>query len=140
MQTLYLAIDANFRLKQTQKKVSNEIVDPCLNGGCAYFVGEAAYKTHLSLLDRDNPTEESYKFCNTCDVIKLANIKGSAALDANSVTTVDCSRHDIKHACSAGNLQHVERYVILHYPFVHSVAFDGRPHLLPPGKSTSTFS
>lgn len=43
---LFLALDANFRLKR--KSVSSEAVDPSLNRGCAYFVEEGAYKTHLA--------------------------------------------------------------------------------------------
>lgn len=44
--TLFLGIDANFRLKH--KNVSNNAADPDLNEGCAYFVEEKEYKKYLS--------------------------------------------------------------------------------------------
>lgn len=43
---LFLAIDANFRLKR--KLVSSDNVDPSLNAGSCYFVEENAYKQYLS--------------------------------------------------------------------------------------------
>lgn len=43
---LFIAIDANFRLKR--KAVSSENVDPSLNAGWGYFVEEAAYKAYLA--------------------------------------------------------------------------------------------
>lgn len=42
---LFLAIDANFRLKR--KAVSNDSVDPSLSSGWAYFVEDEAYKGFL---------------------------------------------------------------------------------------------
>ena len=109
MYTLFLAIDANFRLKR--KKVSSDKVDPDLNNGTGYFVEESAYKAHLAVHDRDNTREDSEKLCNTHDAVKLANVKGAAGLAASGVATVDCSRHDMKRPCSVGDLQKGERYV-----------------------------
>jgi hypothetical protein len=43
---LFIAIDANFRLKR--KAVSSDEVDPGLNTGWAYFVEETKYKKYLS--------------------------------------------------------------------------------------------
>jgi hypothetical protein len=44
--TLYLAIDANFRLKR--KTVSSDVADPGLSRGWAYFVEENKFKAHLA--------------------------------------------------------------------------------------------
>lgn len=44
--TLFLAIDANFRLKR--RAVSKDTVDPSLSKGWSYFVEELAYKLYLS--------------------------------------------------------------------------------------------
>jgi hypothetical protein len=53
---LFLAIDANFRLKR--KKVSNDTVDPSLSVGWGCFVEESIYKDYLR--DRiDLPQEVS---------------------------------------------------------------------------------
>lgn len=46
---LFLAIDANFRLKR--KTVSNDVADPSLNRGTAAFVEESAYKEYLAGYD-----------------------------------------------------------------------------------------
>ena len=42
---LFIAIDANFRLKR--RAVSKDSVDPSLSQGWAYFVEETAYKLYL---------------------------------------------------------------------------------------------
>jgi hypothetical protein len=42
---LFIAIDANFRLKR--RAVSKDSVDPSLSQGWAYFVEETAYKSYL---------------------------------------------------------------------------------------------
>ncbi|TFK78942.1 hypothetical protein K466DRAFT_506453, partial [Polyporus arcularius HHB13444] len=110
---LYLAIDANFRLKR--KKVSSSDLDPALNAGCAYFVESTAYKDHLEEFDTGNTKDTLPGECNTHDAVKLANIKGSAGLAATGVATVDCSRHDMKRPCSVGDLQKGERFVNVDY-------------------------
>lgn len=60
---LFLAIDANFRLKR--KAVSSDAVDPSLNRGCAYFVEEGAYKAHLAAY---GPQEEEVCVCKPVGV------------------------------------------------------------------------
>jgi hypothetical protein len=47
LHSLFLAIDANFRLKR--KAVSRDDADPTLSRGWAYFVEDAAYKSHLEV-------------------------------------------------------------------------------------------
>lgn len=44
---LFLALDANFRLKR--KNVSSNEADPGLSKGWAYIVEETKYKAHLEL-------------------------------------------------------------------------------------------
>jgi hypothetical protein len=55
---LFLAINANFRLKR--KKVSSDKADPDLNQGCAYFVKEREYKQYLA-----NYKDETEPVCPT---------------------------------------------------------------------------
>ncbi|KAI0690347.1 hypothetical protein C8T65DRAFT_588017, partial [Cerioporus squamosus] len=110
---LYLAINANFRLKR--KKVSSDTLDPSLNAGSAYFVERSAYKTHLETFDKDDTKERGAGDCNTHDAVKLANIKGTPGLAVTGVATVDCSRHEMKRPCSVGNLQKGERQVNTDY-------------------------
>ena len=47
MHALFLALDANFRLKR--KNVSSDKADPGLSKGWAYIVEETKYKAHLEL-------------------------------------------------------------------------------------------
>lgn len=56
---LFIAIDANFRLKR--KAVSSDEVDPGLNAGWAYFVEETKYKKYLSA--RAGEKQEVCVFC-----------------------------------------------------------------------------
>jgi hypothetical protein len=51
---LFVAIDANFRLKR--KVVSKDSVDPSLSRGWGYFVEESAYKAFLD--DNSNTSQE----------------------------------------------------------------------------------
>lgn len=48
---LFLAIDANFRLKR--KQVSSEKADPSLGKGWAYFVEQDAYTEYLRKFDNE---------------------------------------------------------------------------------------
>lgn len=47
LHALFLALDANFRLKR--KRVSSDEADPGLSKGWAYVVEESKYKAHLAL-------------------------------------------------------------------------------------------
>ncbi|KAH9847790.1 hypothetical protein C2E23DRAFT_942536 [Lenzites betulinus] len=120
MYRLFLAMDANFRLKR--KKVSNDINDPSLNNGCSYFVEESAYKSHLTTHGHI-PTEK-HPQCNNHNAVKLANTKNDGHLAATGVGTVDCARHGMKRASSVGDLQKGERYVnmdyLLHRSLLHT--------------------
>ncbi|RPD53249.1 hypothetical protein L226DRAFT_576495 [Lentinus tigrinus ALCF2SS1-7] len=121
---LYLAIDANFRLKR--KKVSTDALDPSLNRGCAYFVEDTAYQAHIRKWDSDMGKDDLSADCNTHDAVKLANIKGASGLAATGIVTVDCSRHEMKRPCSIGNLQKGERQVNTDY-ILNSSLMHGAP-------------
>jgi hypothetical protein len=47
LHALFLALDANFRLKR--KNVSSNEADPGLSKGWAYIVEDTKYKVHLEL-------------------------------------------------------------------------------------------
>ncbi|KAG9218385.1 hypothetical protein CCMSSC00406_0007244 [Pleurotus cornucopiae] len=89
---LFLAIDANFRLKRLS--ASNDARDPSLNRGCAYFVEEAQYKDFLR--ERANTNIDEANTCNNYDAVKLASIRGGKGTTASGVGTIECSRHDMK--------------------------------------------
>ncbi|KAG1892033.1 hypothetical protein F4604DRAFT_1875514 [Suillus subluteus] len=107
---LFLAIDANFRLKR--KLVSNDNVDPSLNAGSCYFVEETVYKQYLSERGCE-PQEKST--CVSHNAVNMADTKSSRGLAATGVGTVDCARHDMKLPNGVGDLQKGERYLNMDY-------------------------
>ncbi|KAG1857820.1 hypothetical protein F4604DRAFT_1882980 [Suillus subluteus] len=107
---LFLAIDANFRLKR--KLVSSDNVDPSLNTGSCYFVEENAYKQYLSERGCE-PQEKSS--CVSHNAVNMADTKSSRGLAAMGVGTVDCVRHDMKLPNGVGDLQKGERYLNMDY-------------------------
>ncbi|TFK68354.1 hypothetical protein BDN72DRAFT_870985 [Pluteus cervinus] len=111
--TLFVGIDANFRLKRLD--VSSEANDPSLNCGYGYVVEERQYKQYLAELDQQ--IEQAESTCNNHDAIKSANMRGGKGLASSGVGTVDCSRHDMKRPTGVGDLQRGERYVNMDYLF-----------------------
>ncbi|KAG5220403.1 CxC2 domain-containing protein [Salix suchowensis] len=104
---LFLAIDANFRLKRLS--ASNDVRDPGLNRGYAYFVEERKYKdflaSHTAVMNSVEPST-----CNNYDAVKLASLRGGKGTTASGVGTIECSRHDMKRPVSVGDLQLGERF------------------------------
>ncbi|KAG1785020.1 uncharacterized protein HD556DRAFT_1435293 [Suillus plorans] len=109
---LFLAIDANFRLKR--KAVSNDSVDPSLSSGWAYFVEDEAYKGFLDS-NSDNTQEKST--CSSHNAVNMADTKSNRGLAATGLGTVDCARHNMKRPNAVGDLQKGERYVNMDYLF-----------------------
>jgi hypothetical protein len=95
----------NFRLKRLN--VSSNEHDLGLDHGFAYFVNEAKFRVHLAayrtLIIDDVST------CNNHDAIKSASACGGKGIDASGGGMVECSRHDMKHPVSFGDLQKGER-------------------------------
>ncbi|KIJ09041.1 hypothetical protein PAXINDRAFT_164415 [Paxillus involutus ATCC 200175] len=113
---LFVAIDANFRLKR--KAVSKDSVDPSLSQGWAYFVEECAYKTHLSKHIKD-PQEKSS--CLSHNAVNIADTKSTKGLAATGVGTVECTRHNLKRPSGTGDLQVGEKYVNMDWMFFSTV-------------------
>ncbi|KAG2104983.1 hypothetical protein BD769DRAFT_1612896 [Suillus cothurnatus] len=110
--SLFLAIDANFRL--ARKNVSSDKADPGLNKGWAYFVEEDTFKKFLRDTGKQ-PQEKSS--CASHNAVNLAETKHSRDLAATGAGTVDCSCHNMKRPCSIGDLQKGERYINMDYLF-----------------------
>ncbi|KAG1779216.1 hypothetical protein EV702DRAFT_1216574 [Suillus placidus] len=109
---LFLAIDANFRLKR--KAVSNDDVDPSLSEGWGYFVEEDAYKGFLHS-SADSIQEKST--CSSHSAVNMADTKSSRGLAVTGLGTVDCARHNMKRPNAVGDLQKGERYINMDYLF-----------------------
>ncbi|KAF8176561.1 hypothetical protein BJ912DRAFT_1024344 [Pholiota molesta] len=116
--TLFVAIDANFRLKRLN--VSNHQRDPGLNHGYAYVVEETRFKDYLSKFDTRVGQEKS--LCVDHDAIKAASKRGGEGWQ--------CGRHDMKRANGVGDLQKGERYVNMDYFLLSSLKINTPPQLV----------
>ncbi|KAG2062449.1 hypothetical protein BDR04DRAFT_1040373, partial [Suillus decipiens] len=96
--SLFLAIDANFRLKC--RLVSSDDRDPVLSQGWGYFIKESNYK-------KSN--------CVSHNAVNMADTKSSKGLAAMGVSTVVCTRHDMRLANGIGDLQKGEKYLNMDY-------------------------
>ncbi|KAG1886404.1 uncharacterized protein F5891DRAFT_1132498 [Suillus fuscotomentosus] len=109
---LFLAIDANFRLKR--KAISNDGVDPSLSHGWGYFVEDKAYKDFLHS-GADSVQEKST--CSSHNTVNMADTKSNHGLATTGLGTVDCARHNMKLPNAVGDLQKGERYINMDYFF-----------------------
>ncbi|KAG2110013.1 hypothetical protein DEU56DRAFT_874489 [Suillus clintonianus] len=103
--SLFLAIDANFRL--ARKNVSSDKTDP-------------AFKKFLHDTGKQ-PQEKSS--CASHNAVNLAETKNSRGLAATGAGTVDCSRHNMKRPCGVGDLQKGERYINMDYLFFSTLQY-----------------
>ncbi|KAK0471641.1 hypothetical protein IW261DRAFT_1344265 [Armillaria novae-zelandiae] len=124
---LFVAVDANFRLRRLN--VSDELNDPSLNQGYAYFVEEEGFKAHLKEYGDIIPEEEK-STCNNHDAVKLANSRGGKGAAATGVGAVVCGRHDMKRPLSVGDLQKGERYLNMDYFILSTLTCDTPPDLV----------
>ncbi|KAJ7156814.1 hypothetical protein C8R43DRAFT_1125395 [Mycena crocata] len=113
---LFLAIDANFRLKR--KDVSSEEADPGLGPGWAFFSEVKAYMAHLAE-HWDEPQERST--CVAHDAVDKPD-RESRGTASSGVGTIDCARHNMKRPNGVGDLQLGERYINMDYMFFRSIA------------------
>ncbi|KAM6497786.1 hypothetical protein JOM56_005734 [Amanita muscaria] len=101
--TLFLAIDANFKLKQKNRGIN----DPELSPGWAYFVEEGPYQDFIK--DYVDQSE-----INTCqsehDAIVRATVRSTPGYAVTGTIIVICPRHGLVRKNGAGDLQKGERY------------------------------
>ncbi|KAJ7116908.1 hypothetical protein C8R44DRAFT_879439 [Mycena epipterygia] len=112
---LFLAIDANFRLKR--KDVSSEEKDPGLGQGWAFFCEVKSYMAHVKA-NWNQVQERSH--CVAHDAVDKPDreARGTAS---SGIGTVDCARHNMKRPNAVGDLQLGERYINMDYMFFKSV-------------------
>ncbi|KAJ7448481.1 hypothetical protein FB451DRAFT_1567204 [Mycena latifolia] len=113
---LFLAIDANFRMKR--KQVSSEEADPGLNNGAAFFSEVKAYMEHVS---EHWEMEQEKSRCVSHDAVDQPDreARGTAS---SGIGTVDCARHNMKRPNGVADLQKGERYINMDYMFWMSLA------------------
>ncbi|KAJ7281287.1 hypothetical protein C8J57DRAFT_1057258 [Mycena rebaudengoi] len=112
---LYLAMDANFRLKR--KDVSSEKKDPGLGEGWAFFCELKEYMDHVNTHWNDMQ-ERSH--CVAHDAVDKPD-KDARGTVSSGIGAVDCARHNMRRAQAVGDLQLGERYINMDYIFLRSV-------------------
>ncbi|KIM37573.1 hypothetical protein M413DRAFT_56267, partial [Hebeloma cylindrosporum] len=113
LHTLFLALDANFRMKR--KNVSSDSADPGLSKGWSYFVVESWYKAHIQ--QHANDTKST---CSRHDAVNLADSRPGQSYAATGIGAVTC-RHDMKRPSSVGDLQVSERYCNMDFLFYQTL-------------------
>ncbi|KAJ6487280.1 hypothetical protein C8R47DRAFT_1216473 [Mycena vitilis] len=109
--TLYIALDACFRLKR--RLISSELKDPDLGSGWAYMVENSPYRDYLR-------TVTNQKEMNTCSglaALDYANTKFSRGYSTTGVGMGVCARHEFVQANGVGDLQKGERFANIDYIF-----------------------
>ncbi|TDL14508.1 hypothetical protein BD410DRAFT_733990, partial [Rickenella mellea] len=113
---LFLAMDANFRLKLKERGIRDEP----LGDGWAYFVPSRPFKEHLS----NYVGQPEMNMCESKHrAVDHANIRGNDKLAVNGVGGVNCSRHALNRNVGFGDLQRGEKYANMDY-FVLSTLHD----------------
>ncbi|KAF8430758.1 hypothetical protein L210DRAFT_3614605 [Boletus edulis BED1] len=97
---LFVAIDANFRLKR--RHVSSELKDPGLSQGWGYFIKDNKYKAYLKA---NAGVIQERSTCVSHNTVNMADTKSSKGLSVTGVGAVVCACHDMKLPCSVGDLQ-----------------------------------
>ncbi|KAJ7616548.1 hypothetical protein FB45DRAFT_1034871 [Roridomyces roridus] len=113
---LFLAMDANFRLKR--KDVSTERKDPGLGDGWSFYCEVTEYMEHVAQ-HWDTPQERST--CVSHDAVDRPDreARGTAS---SGIGAVDCARHNMRRPLAVGDLQFGERYINMDYMFFRSIA------------------
>ncbi|KAF9784125.1 hypothetical protein BJ322DRAFT_1109984 [Thelephora terrestris] len=111
--SLFIAIDANFRLKLK----SRGIKDPELGSGLAYFVNASKFDEHLG----DRVNEDTIETCGTeFHAVNQANSKYSRDFTVSGVGAVVC-RHGFVRKNGVVDFQKGERFVNMDYIFLSTV-------------------
>ncbi|KAG1727954.1 uncharacterized protein EDB91DRAFT_1239465 [Suillus paluster] len=101
--SLFVAIDANFRLKR--QNISSDEVDPSLSEGWSYFMEEKKFKSHLK--EHLSETQEKSS-CLNHNAMNMAETKLSQGLAATGLGT---------RPNGVGDLQKGEKYINMDYLF-----------------------
>ena len=120
MYSLFLAVDANFRLKLKDRKIK----DPEIGSGWAYFVENNRYIEHVSQNTMDVEVSD---FCYGCSrysyslkvsscgsdfhAVNRANRRSKKDYVTSGVVACVCARHSLMMKNGVGDLQRGERFV-----------------------------
>ncbi|KAJ6451209.1 hypothetical protein C8R47DRAFT_998609, partial [Mycena vitilis] len=109
--TLYLALDACFRLKR--RLISSELKDPDMGPGWAYLLNTMPYRDYL----RTVTNQKEMNSCSGLAALDYANTKFSRGYSTTGVGMGVCARHEFVQANGVGDLQRGERFANMDYIF-----------------------
>ncbi|KAJ7053673.1 hypothetical protein C8F01DRAFT_1374953 [Mycena amicta] len=112
---LFLATDANFRLKR--KDVSSEGKDPGLGSGLAFYNHPEPYMQHVKKHWNDKQARSQ---CVAHDAVDKPD-RDARGTASSGIGAVDCARHNMKRPLSVGDLQLGERYINMDFLFLRSI-------------------
>ncbi|THH18698.1 hypothetical protein EUX98_g8912 [Antrodiella citrinella] len=116
--TLYLMLDANFKLRSKDRG----IVDVELAPGWAYYVNEVPFQRHIDAHHRQHGDQLEENTCSAeHNTIVKANIRKEGYI-ASGVGAVFCARHCLVRPCGVADLQKGERYVNMDYLLLKTLA------------------
>ncbi|KAJ7585741.1 hypothetical protein C8J56DRAFT_1053045 [Mycena floridula] len=101
---LFIAMDACFRLKR--KIVSNDLKDPGLGTGWAYFLEDEPYRDYVATLG----DQEEENTCTGLSAVDHANTRFSRGYAVTGVGLALCARHEFVGKNAAGDLQVGEKF------------------------------
>ncbi|KAJ7078749.1 hypothetical protein B0H15DRAFT_954431 [Mycena belliarum] len=109
--TLFLALDACFRLKR--RLISSELRDPDLSPGWAYMVETGPYREYLGTVT----DQKEMNSCTGLAALDYANTKFSRGYSTTGVGMGVCARHEFVQPNGVGDLQKGERFANMDYIF-----------------------
>ncbi|KAF9500294.1 hypothetical protein BDN71DRAFT_1480284 [Pleurotus eryngii] len=107
--TLFISVDANFWLKNHLHK--NELLDPGLHTGLAYFVPQVPYTEHIL----KHISQTNISSCSGFAAMSQADSKSMQGLRYTGVRMCICAHHELVHLLGVGDLQKGEQmdYIVI---------------------------
>ncbi|KAF9014796.1 hypothetical protein BDZ89DRAFT_1220444 [Hymenopellis radicata] len=110
---LYLALDANFRMRSRLRKKSANKAYTIVGDGLGYQVPTDSYMEHL----KNYVKEDDISTCIAFAALMQKDTKLSTGLRATGVGGCVCSRHELVRPLGIGDLLKGERYANMDYIF-----------------------
>lgn len=124
--SLFMALDANFRLKQKDRKFRG---DPGLTRGAGYFVNPDLFAQEFRRYEAQPPSRETSTCDSTFAAIERANSRLNKGFSVTGVVAAIDSRHGFVLPNSVADLQKGERYFNTDIVFLSSIRDRGLTHL-----------
>ncbi|KAF9493235.1 hypothetical protein BDN71DRAFT_1483564 [Pleurotus eryngii] len=107
--TLFVSVNANFQLKNHLRK--NELLNPGLHTGLAYFVPQAPYTEHIL----KHISQTNISSCSGFAAMSQADSKSMQGLCYTGVGMCICTCHELVHPLEVGDLQKGKQYCNMDY-------------------------